>query len=173
MGKTIQYVRECSMRDLVQRSRFWSIPQASRIAERSRISRLGEEVHHAEEIMNLNLMHSLIGELGSVFRQQDSEPGEQGPQTKSHCQFHHDSTCSTTELLHSSVCNFVTQSSSSIMLLIPRNQISLRNSHNLMRHSAIVILDNSLSILVPLPPGDQVNPAVIVDTTQRQPIGSM
>jgi hypothetical protein len=70
---------------------------------------------------------------------------------------------------HALVCTLMTQSSSSIMLLIPRSQISLRDPHNLMRHSAIVILDNSLSILVPLPPGNQVNPAVVVDNTHRQP----
>jgi hypothetical protein len=55
------------------------------------------------------------------------------------------------------------------MLLIPRDQISLWHPDHLMRNGSIVIFDNSLSILVPLPAGNQVNPEEIVDTTERQP----
>jgi hypothetical protein len=68
------------------------------------------------------------------------------------------------------VCYLMAEASSSIMLLIPRDQIRLRNPNNLMRNSSIIVLDYSLPILVPLPLGDQGNPEVIVNTTKRQPV---
>lgn len=61
------------------------------------------------------------------------------------------------------------EATGSIMLLIPSDQISLRHPNNLMRNSSIIILDNSLSMLVPLPARNQVNPEVIVNTTEGQP----